>query len=212
MTSERTIPTAAERGDWLHQLVKCSDGELAQRDIAESHLACARGLPGTEDLDISACLQRLDKWAALVRVGIGNALANRTKFPEFDELSSAEYQVVTIFSVLYRHLGLTLNVDFNEDPYDGSDPRDHFMHAVLMDGYPATCCTAPVIFTAVGRRLGFPIKLVKTREHLFCRWDDGDERFNIEATNQGYFRYSDNDYLSCGRSRFSDRPSRRDFC
>jgi hypothetical protein len=45
--------------------------------------------------------------------------------------------------------------------------------------------------------LGYPIKLVKARQHLFCRWDElrGD-RFNIEATNRGYYRLSDDYYRS----------------
>ena len=102
-----------------------------------------------------------------------------------------------MYSVLYRHLGLTLNLDCQDPtkPYDGSDSRNQFIHAVLMDGHPATCCSAPVIFAALGRRFGFPIKLAKTREHIYCRWDDPNgECFNIEATNQGYHRTSDDDY------------------
>ena len=102
-----------------------------------------------------------------------------------------------MFAVLYRHLGLTLNLDCHDStkPYDGSDSRNQFIHAVLMDGHPATCCTAPVIFAALGRRLGFPIKLAKTRQHIYCRLDDPNgECFNIEATNQGYYRMADDDY------------------
>jgi len=65
---------------------------------------------------------------------------------------------------------------------------------VLTDGYGATCCTAPVIFASIGRRLGFPIYLVKGRIHLFCRWEDTRERFNIETTSKGYYRHADEYY------------------
>jgi len=100
-------------------------------------------------------------------------------------------------AVLYRHVGLTVNTECL-DPnniYDASNSCIHFIHGVLLDGDPATCCAAPVIFAAIGRRLGYPIKLVKTRAHLFCRWVGPDgERFNIEATNQGYYRTPDEHY------------------
>jgi transglutaminase superfamily protein len=115
----------------------------------------------------------------------------------YDELSEPEYCILTMYSVLYRHLGLTLNLDCHDPakPYDGNDSRNQFIHAVLMAAHPATCCTAPVIFAAIGRRFGFPIKLVKTREHIFCRWDGRDGiRFNIEATDRGYYRNSDDHY------------------
>lgn len=60
----------------------------------------------------------------------------------------------------------------------------------------------PVLYAAVGRRLGYPIKLVQGNGHLFCRWDDADgewakangmpgaERFNIEGTD-GFSAYPD---------------------
>jgi hypothetical protein len=70
-----------------------------------------------------------------------------------------------------------------------------FIHAILMDGHLAMCTSAPVIYAAVGRRLGYPIKLVKTKCHVFCRWDDPHgERFNIEATSPGFYTHSDEYY------------------
>ena len=53
----------------------------------------------------------------------------------------------------------------------------------------------PYYYAAIGRRLGYPIKLVKTREHIFCRWDDPNgERFNIEASGPGFYSHPDNYY------------------
>jgi hypothetical protein len=41
-----------------------------------------------------------------------------------------------------------------------------------------------VVYAAVGRRLGYPIRLVRTKLHLFNRWDDETtgERFNIDGS------------------------------
>lgn len=54
----------------------------------------------------------------------------------------------------------------------------------------------PVLYAAVGRRLGYPIKLVSAVSHLFCRWDDSPdgERINIEATSKGLTCHSDEYY------------------
>jgi regulator of sirC expression with transglutaminase-like and TPR domain len=45
----------------------------------------------------------------------------------------------------------------------------------------------PVLYIAVGRRLGYPLYLVQAREHFFVRWEvPHGERFNIEATALGF--------------------------
>jgi len=48
-------------------------------------------------------------------------------------------------------------------------------------------------YDALGRRLGYPLKLVTTNGHIFARWQspDGKERFNIEGTNQGLSCFED---------------------
>jgi hypothetical protein len=52
------------------------------------------------------------------------------------------------------------------------------------------------LYVAVGRRLGYPLKLVTAKGHLFARWEsaDGKERLNIEATNQGLNCFPDEYY------------------
>ncbi len=47
-----------------------------------------------------------------------------------------------------------------------------------------------VLYATVGQRLGYPLKLVPTKTdrstHLFLRWENGRERFNIEPTAHGF--------------------------
>lgn len=52
----------------------------------------------------------------------------------------------------------------------------------------------PVLYVAVGRELGYPLKLVTTKGHIFVRWEGGGERFNVEATGQGLNRFEDEYY------------------
>jgi hypothetical protein len=57
-----------------------------------------------------------------------------------------------------------------------------------------TCSSLPVLQVAVGRRLGYPLKLVTTKGHLFVRWEGAGESFNIEAAGQGVNRFTDDYY------------------
>jgi hypothetical protein len=52
------------------------------------------------------------------------------------------------------------------------------------------------LYVAVGRRLGYPLRLVPTARHLFVRWDDpAGERVNIEiSSNTGLNTYPDDYY------------------
>jgi hypothetical protein len=46
------------------------------------------------------------------------------------------------------------------------------------------CGTLPVVYAAVARRLGYPLRLVRTLSHIFNRWDDRatGERLNVDAS------------------------------
>jgi hypothetical protein len=67
-----------------------------------------------------------------------------------------------------------------------------------------------VVVAAVGRRLGFPIKLVKAKCHLLARWEGEGERFNIEVNNTG-FDTPPEDYYRQGRYQVS-RVTEEDGC
>jgi hypothetical protein len=49
----------------------------------------------------------------------------------------------------------------------------------------------PVLYVAIGRRLGYPLKLATTKSHVFIRWEGAGERFDLEATGRGMNRYDD---------------------
>lgn len=54
-----------------------------------------------------------------------------------------------------------------------------------------------MLYVAVGRRLGYPLFLVRAKGHLFARWEHHStgQRFNIEATSQGLNVRPDDHYL-----------------
>ncbi len=46
-----------------------------------------------------------------------------------------------------------------QDPVDWSDSRTRYIHSVLT-GFGGTCASLPVLYVAIGRRLGWPLYLV----------------------------------------------------
>lgn len=75
-----------------------------------------------------------------------------------------------------------------------ADSRDVFLHGLLGPDRHGTCSSLPVLYVALGRRLGYPLKLVTTKGHLFVRWEDAKERFNVEVTGRGVNRFDDHYY------------------
>ena len=62
--------------------------------------------------------------------------------------------------------------------------QDLFLHG-FTEKRSGSCSSLPVLMVAIGRRCGYPLKLVTSKGHLFCRWDDGKDRFNIETACEG---------------------------
>jgi hypothetical protein len=83
-----------------------------------------------------------------------------------------------------------------------ADASAVFLSGVLSDPGRGSCASIPVLVVAVGRRLGYPLRLVSTKGHLFARWDGGEsgepgesrERFNIEAAGRGVNFFGDEHY------------------
>jgi hypothetical protein len=182
--------------DWK-QLVRLSDEELSRFDIAEVNLACAESLPGAERINVSLCLRTIDRWTEHVRSTTKRILPRFYADPGNYENSENYFRALTMITVLIKSCG----VRYNEAkiPLDVPlDLDDTFIHGIIQ-GNGGTCGTLPVLWAAVGRRLGYPIKLVATRTrkdvgHLFARWDDGGERFNIEVNNTGMGTPTDDEY------------------
>jgi hypothetical protein len=176
-----------------------SEEELGKRDIAEVNLAAAFDLPRAGALDVARLCKTVDRWADLVALAADNGF--RTFRRRYAEYSDDQFRMLVLVTVLQRNLGVRYNLSFNEGVYDASDSRNLFIHG-LLTGHGGTCATMPVLYTAVGRRLGYPLKIVKAKKHLFCRWD-GEERFNIEATSPGFRPLTDDDFRY-GRNPISD--------
>ena len=163
-----------------------ANDDATMTDIAETNLNLAVGLPGSERLDVVGYLGQLDEWAGLVTTQTEGWLPMFYRSAsEFDD-SLAKFRMMALVTVLQRDLGVRYDPACQEGPYCALDPRTLFIHG-LLDGQGGTCVTMPVLYVAIGRRVGYPLFLVQAREHFFVRWEEpGGERFNIEATTLGF--------------------------
>ncbi len=171
-----------------------SDEQLAEHGIAHVNLVVATGLPLPFDVNAADLLRRLDEWADVADYGIRRMWKRKTR-GECTELTGSQYRIMVMITVLQRNLGVEYNWAFSQGEYDASDSRNLFLTG-LLTGHGGTCVTMPVLYAAIGRRLGFPIKLVLAKQHSFCRWDGDGERFNIEATSPGFNPRPDEHYRS----------------
>src|SRR5947209_16255317 len=181
-----------------HELVCLGDDELGRLDIAAVNLACAGGLPGPEHVNPAKCLKTLDRWAEAVHRW--TAAAYREFFlpnPVDFNHSEACFRIIALLTALSRHCGVRYDPSkVGLTPQDGRfDVHESFVFGVT-DGPGGTCASLPVVYAAVGRRLGYPIRLAKTKMHLFARWDDPatGARINFEGGNDGYGFHPDDRY------------------
>lgn len=183
----------------FEDLIRLNTNELAKVDVGLMNLLCARGLPGTENLDIPACMRTLDDWAAMVKPRLAKAESLYNKDPAHYENSLAKCKVIILDWTLKSKIGCGYNMDLvnsgamtEKSMRFCEDPRDDFIHGLLLRK-KGTCATLPVLTVAVGRRCGLPLYLVTTKMHLFCRWADDQERFNVDVAGGG-LSFHDDDY------------------
>lgn len=118
--------------------------------------------------------------------------------PNPSEFNNSEgyFRVLGMVSVLQRHCGVRYDPSkIGAGPEVPFEFHEQFIHGAIQ-GPGGTCSTLPVVLAAVGRRLGYPIRLVCTKRHLFARWDDSNtgERFNIECSGEGFSDFPDDHY------------------
>ena len=185
----------------LAKLLAVPPIQIQEYDIALLNLLCAEGLPGANNFVPAQFLPTLDQWAQRVKAETERHLHRFRVNPAEYEHSEAYFRMLIMAVVLYEDFGIRYNpervaIPSASVPNDHffADSRDIFIHGLLGDRKMGTCSSMPVLYLAIGRRLGYPLKLVTTKAHLFLRWEDAKERFNLEATGKGMNRYSDDHF------------------
>lgn len=186
--------------------------QLGAVDIAAVNLACAENLCGSEALDVDSSTRKLDLWAAVVAGETQRLLPRFTENPDYYDHSEQTFRVVTLVLTLKNLLGVHYNIDQAVMP-TFEDSRDQFLHGLTDSNHGGTCVSMPVLMVAIGRRLGYPLKLALAHEHVYFRWDDGTSPpLNFECTNpEGMDSHSDEHFMVWPRSMSAKDLDHREF-
>ena len=189
---------ASESPGALAALLALPSKEVARVNIARMNLLCAQGLPGATELDLNRYLNLIDDWANRVRQETERHQYRFKRNPAEFEHSEGFFRMLMLTVVLAEDFGVHYDPKRRSDPAAASvndgffaDSRDVFLHGLLGPERRGTCSSLPVLHVAVGRRLGYPLKLVTTKGHLFLRWEGGGERFNVESAGEGLNKFDD---------------------
>jgi len=168
----------------IPQLLALNPEEIEKVDIALMNLICAKGLKGTENIDIEKCLSTIDKWAELIRTDTKLRLPRFHQNPAHYDNSIELFKVVNMVLYLKDKLGVSYDAACVNNK-DYSNPDKIFVHGLLYGEHSGTCTSIPTLCVAIGRRLGYPLKIALAKGHIFFRWEDSNDKFNIEACCRG---------------------------
>jgi len=195
----------------LAELLTLPPDQLERVDIGLMNLLCAEGLPGSEGADIPALLGIIDKWAEFVALETARYYHQFVRDPADYENSEPYFRMLVLLTALQRDLGVHYNLAKVNDP-DFGNAKDQFIHGMVNSDNGGTCVSMPVLYVAVGRRLGYPMKLVLAREHVFCRWDDGKGTVkNFEGAGLGLTSYPDEHYREWPHPISDEELKHREF-
>ena len=185
----------------LAQLLDLSPADLEKVDIARMNLLCAEALPGAENLNVDESLAKLDIWAQHIKSEIDRNFHHYSEDPAYFSNSTNFYKMAMMAVVLYEDYNIRYNPKWiaapgteQADDHFFADSRDILIHGLVGDNRIGTCSSMPVLYIALGRRLGYPLKLAKAKGHLFMRWDTSAEKFDMDATGKGLNKYDDEEY------------------
>jgi len=185
-----------------HQLLSLTASELRRVDTGLMNLYCAMGLRESDGVSMHSSLAELELMASRVKAETDRHYRKFQTQPKDFNDSEAYFRMLCLVTVLQQDFKVGYSPN-RARPSEGSiepnetffaDSRDIFLHGLLGAKRTGTCASLPVLYIAVGRRLGYPLKLVAAKNHLFVRWESEREKLNIEATTPGLTTFDDEYY------------------
>jgi hypothetical protein len=183
------------------QLLTLRSNELCTVDIARMDLLCAEDLPRPADATLNGQLATLDAWAARITSETKRHWYRYRQNPQDFNHSEGFFRMLMMAVVLSEDFNVqydpvlrmsTPAASSHDAFFASADPV--FLTGLLGPARKGTCSSLPVLYVALGRRLGYPLHLVTTKGHLFVRWEGQGERFNVEATGHGLNTFDDDYY------------------
>jgi hypothetical protein len=152
--------------------------------IAETNLTCALGLPGIGQFEVRDLLLTLDAWASAIESYSRKSTAEAKKASSTPDVAETSFLAMVTFLKHPRDLGITYERSA-VGHFNFKDARADFLYGPLVMRR-GTCASLPVLFVAIGRRLGWPMHLAVAKRHVLCQWvfDDG-THVNLEGSCPG---------------------------
>jgi hypothetical protein len=205
-------PLHSDQPQSLQELLQMPSEQLDGVDVAVMNLLCAEGLLGSENLNVQQCLDRLDAWAAHVEQQTKRNLHRFRERPQEFKGSLPYYRLGMLGTVLAEDLRIQYNPKLearlaqgaieskSSDAWNAffSSSTDVFIHGLLSGNHYGTCASMPFLYTAIARRLGYPVTIAARKHHLYIRYEEGGgKHLNMEATeNLGFATPTDQEYMS----------------
>jgi hypothetical protein len=171
-------------------------------DIALVNLLIAQGLPGAENIDIDQCLSTLREWARLAEQETEKEFPLFHKNPQNFKYSEGYFRTLVLLAFLSLNAGIrydpalisTPSLDDLKSTAFFRNAENIFIHGIINKRL-GTCSSIPVLVVSLGRLMGYPLRLVNAKAHLFVRWEGEKDRFNIEFSGDGFASHPDAHYM-----------------
>jgi len=184
----------------LAELLSMRPDDLGKVDIARMNLLCATGLNGSENMNIHEIETTLDRWAVWVRSETRQNLHRFRDNPAAYENSTIYYQMGMLTTVLQQDFKVQYNparipIGGLDEPDNifFADSKDVFLNGLASTRAMGTCSSLPVLYVAIGRRLGYPLKLAAAKAHLFVQWELGENNAHVNIEGSGHGFHIEND-------------------
>jgi hypothetical protein len=156
----------------LAELLALQPEAIAQLDIARMNLLCAEGLPGAGRLDLAASLAVVEQMAARAQMETARHRYRFEQQPGEFEHSEGFFRMMMLMVVLAEDFKVHYAPDKIASAAQARHGDGFFANAadVFLPGLTGvsrrgTCSSLPVLYVALGRRLGYPLKFVTTKGH-----------------------------------------------
>ena len=174
---------------------------LSRLSTAQRNLICRHNLTSSETPTGESLERTIKEWSQHIRSETQRHLYRFEHNPAEFENSPGFFRLLIMAVVLAEDYGIHYDTSRRAGPEqtridDGffANPDQVFLTGLLGPERSGTCSSLPVLYVAIGRELGYPLKLVTTKGHLFVRWEGEGERFNVETAGQGLNRFTDDYY------------------
>lgn len=159
-------------------------------DLIEAHFLIAAEIPEYKGMDQKREAERVRQMAQVVNRYIAGNHRDWQQNPERYKNQYGEYCLSNLLGVVLHKF----QIGYKPGKLDGANPDLFFVNG-LLNTKQGTCMSMHMLLVMLAQEVDLPIHGVIGGDHLFCRWDDGKYRANIEATDGGT-KESDENYAS----------------